>query len=120
MADLGSAVRVEQGDATRLDAPGEGYDAVFCWHVLHHALDWRTVVREGARALRPGGRFYAVDMTARFVDSRPLRAVSYHPADGDRPTPASTAAALHDAGLQVVGQRVRFLGLWRATVARRP
>jgi ubiquinone/menaquinone biosynthesis C-methylase UbiE len=120
VADLGSAVRIEQGDATRLDAPAGVYDAVFCWHVLHHAQDWRAVLREGARVLRPGGRLYAVDMTARFVDSRPLRAVSHHPADGDRPTPASTAAAMQAAGLEVVGQRVRFLGLWVATVARRP
>lgn len=120
VADLGSAVRIEQGDATRLDAPGGAYDAVFCWHVLHHAQDWRAVVRQGARVLKPGGRFYAVDMTARLVDSRPLRAVSHHPADGDRPTPASTAAALQDAGLEVLGQRVRFFGLWVATCARRP
>ena len=37
--------------------------------------------------LRPDGRLYSCEMTARFVDSRPLRAVSRHPADGDRPTP---------------------------------
>lgn len=120
VADLGSRVRIEVGDADALAAPGGVYDAVFCWHVLHHAGDWRAVLAEGARVLRPGGRLYAVDMTARLVDSRALRAVSRHPADGDRPTPGSTADALRDAGLQVLGQRIRYAGCWVATVARRP
>ncbi|MDP9436990.1 MAG: class I SAM-dependent methyltransferase [Actinomycetota bacterium] len=74
VADLGDRVRVEQGDATRLAAPDAFYDAVFCYHLLHHADDWRAVVSEAARVLRPRGRLYIADMTARFVDSRALRA----------------------------------------------
>jgi hypothetical protein len=59
-------------------------------------------------------------MTSRIVDSRPLRAVSFHPADGDRPTPESLAAACRDAGLQVAAQETRFAGCWTAVVASRP
>jgi len=117
--DLGDRVSIEEGDATALPAPDDAYDAVFDYHLLHHAPAWRDAVDEAARVLRPGGRFYACEMTARFVDSRPLRAVSYHPADGDRPTPATLAAACRDAGLDVVAQETRFAGLWTALVARK-
>ena len=117
--DLGGRRTVVQGDATALEAADGAYDAVFAWHLLHHAERWRDAVREAARVLRPGGRLYVADMTARFVDSRALRAVSYHPADGDRPTPESVAQACRDAGLEVVGSRVRYGGWWLALVARR-
>ena len=108
------------GDATALPAAGESYDAVFGYHVLHHADAWRDAVREAARVLRPGGRLYSCEMTARFVDSRPLRAVAFHPADGDRPTPSGVADACRDAGLTVLGQEIRLAGCWTALVATRP
>lgn len=117
VADLGAAVRVEQGDATALTAADASYDGVFSWHTLHHCADWRAAVAEAARVLRPGGRFYDCEMTARIVDSRPLRAVSSHPADGDRPTPDTLAAACRAAGLRVQAQQTRFAGCWTALVA---
>jgi SAM-dependent methyltransferase len=91
-------VEVREGDATGLAAAAEAYDAVFAYHVLHHAEAWRDVVGEAARVLRPGGRFYSCEMTAKFVDSRLLRAVAFHPADGDRPTPSGLAEACRAAG----------------------
>jgi ubiquinone/menaquinone biosynthesis C-methylase UbiE len=118
--DLGGRVEVQRGDATALTAADGSYDAVFGYHVLHHAEAWRDVVREAARVLRPGGRLYSCEMTARVVDSRPLRAVSRHPADGDRPTPDGLVAACRAAGLTVVGQETRLAGCWTALVATRP
>jgi ubiquinone/menaquinone biosynthesis C-methylase UbiE len=115
--DLGDRVEVQVGDATALTAADGSYDAVFGYHVLHHAVAWRDVVREAARVLRPGGRLSSCEMTARIVDSRPLRAVSRHPSDGDRPTPAGLAAACSAAGLTVTGQETRFAGCWTALVA---
>lgn len=118
--DLGARVDVQEGDATSLAAAAASYDAVFGYHVLHHAEAWRDVVREAARVLCPGGRFYSCEMTARFVDSRPLRAVSRHPADGDRPTPDGLAEACRAAGLTVTGRETRLAGCWTALVATRP
>ncbi len=120
LGDLGGRADVREGDATGLAAAAESYDAVFAYHVLHHAEAWRDVVREAARVLRPGGRFYSCEMTARFVDSRLLRAVAFHPADGDRPTPAGLAQACRDAGLTVGQQEVRLAGCWTALVATKP
>jgi ubiquinone/menaquinone biosynthesis C-methylase UbiE len=120
VADLGGRVEVREGDATDLAAAEESYDAVFGYHVLHHTEAWRDVVREAARVLRPGGRIFSCEMTARFVDSRPLRAVAFHPTDGDRPTPPALAAACRDAGLSVLAQETRLAGCWTALVAIKP
>ncbi|MGY1844596.1 class I SAM-dependent methyltransferase [Modestobacter sp. SYSU DS0875] len=117
--DLGDRVTVQQGDATALTLDDASVDAVFGYHVLHHVGPWRDVVREAARVLRPGGRFYSCEMTARLIDSRPLRAVSRHPADGDRPTPEAVASACRDAGLTVVAQETRLAGCWTGLVAAR-
>lgn len=117
--DLGDRVQVSVGDATALRAEDGSYDAVFGYHVLHHAPDWRAVVREAARVLRRGGRFYSAEMTAQFVDSPLLRAVSFHPDDGDRPTPESLRSACTSAGLRVLGQRTWVRGAWTALVAVR-
>jgi 2-polyprenyl-3-methyl-5-hydroxy-6-metoxy-1,4-benzoquinol methylase len=119
-ADL-PTVEVHQGDARDLAAnsvAGRSYDVVLLSHVLHHSPDWRTVLHQAASVLGPGGRLLSCEMTARFVDSRLLRAVSYHPADGDRPTEATLRQAVLDAGLTVVGQR-GLLGWWTALAARR-
>ena len=70
--------------------------------------------------LAPGGRLYVADMTAAFVDSPALRALSLHPADGDRPTPEGVEAAVRAAGLEVLGTEVRYAGWWLALAARRP
>jgi len=118
--DLGDRVEVQAGNGAALTAADGSYDAVFGYHVLHHAVAWRDVVREAARVLRPGGRLFSCEMTARIVDSRALRAVSRHPADGDRPTPAGLAAACSAAGLTVTGQETRFAGCWTALVATKP
>jgi ubiquinone/menaquinone biosynthesis C-methylase UbiE len=118
--DLARVRTVEVGDARSLAAADGTYDAVFCYHLLHHSPQWRRAVDEAARVLRPGGRFYVCEMTARFVDSAPLRAVSRHPDDGDRPTPDTLAEAVRAAGLQVLGQRTRFRGWWTALAAVRP
>jgi SAM-dependent methyltransferase len=118
--DLRGRADVQRGDATALTAPDGSYDAVFGYHVLHHADAWRDVVQEAARVLRPGGRLYSCEMTARIVDSRPLRAVSRHPADGDRPTPEALAVACRAVGLTVTAQDTRLAGCWTALVATRP
>jgi ubiquinone/menaquinone biosynthesis C-methylase UbiE len=118
--DVGDRVEVREGDATGLTAAAESFDAVFGYHVLHHVEAWRDVVAEASRVLRPGGRFYSCEMTARFVDSRPLRAVAFHPADGDRPTPSGVADACRAAGLTVLGQEIRLAGCWTALVATKP
>lgn len=119
LRDVADRVEVRTGDATALPDADGTYGAVVGYHVLHHAEDWRTVIAEAARVLAPGGRFGSAEMTASFVDSRALRAVSHHPRDADRPTPEGIRAACESAGLRVLGQRVQVLGWWTALVAQK-
>jgi ubiquinone/menaquinone biosynthesis C-methylase UbiE len=46
-----------QADATRLPFRGGSFDAVFNNSLLEHVPDWRAVLAEAARVLRPGGVF---------------------------------------------------------------
>ncbi len=119
LADLGDAVRVERADATALPVGDAEVDLVVSMHTLHHVLDWPAAVAEYARVLRPGGRLAYTEMTARFVDSRLLRAVSRHPAD--RFTADELLAALEDAGFDVPARRHRSRagGCWLLGVATR-
>jgi SAM-dependent methyltransferase len=50
-----------QGDMHHLPLPDDSVDAVLAVHVLHLATDWRQVIAEAARVLRPGGVFIRGD-----------------------------------------------------------
>ena len=44
-------------DMMQLPFVAHSFDAVLAVHVLHHASDWRTAMRESVRVLKPGGLF---------------------------------------------------------------
>jgi len=49
---------VSIGDATRIDAPDESFDAVFDFGAIHQIPDWPTALAEVSRVLKPGGLFF--------------------------------------------------------------
>jgi ubiquinone/menaquinone biosynthesis C-methylase UbiE len=63
-SELGDAVSVVQGDATRLPFEDDRFSAAICFTMLHHipsaALQDRAFA-EVARVLRPGGTFAGTD-----------------------------------------------------------
>ena len=83
LADLaarpGVEVEVLEADATALPVEDGSADLLVSFHALHHADDWRAVLAEAARAVRPGGQLALTEMTSRVVDAPWLRAVSRHP-----------------------------------------
>src|SRR5437660_11525158 len=57
LAPRGDRVRLWVGDAERIEAPDQSYDAVFDWSAIHHVPRWRSAIAEAFRVLKPGGRF---------------------------------------------------------------
>jgi ubiquinone/menaquinone biosynthesis C-methylase UbiE len=89
----GLSSQLAVADAERLPFPGERFDAVYSWGVLHHTPDTPRAVAEAVRVLRPGGRicvmvyarhaWVSYGLWARHgpLSGRPLRSLSdvlYH------------------------------------------
>ena len=53
--ELEQCVQAMQGDATQLPFQGASCDAVFLLATLHHVENWRKVIEEISRVLKPGG-----------------------------------------------------------------
>lgn len=66
---FGDRVEVKQADASQLPFPGESFDAVVSFIMLHHVIDWEKAVSEAVRVLRPGGRLIGFDL----LDSPSMR-----------------------------------------------
>jgi SAM-dependent methyltransferase len=65
----GRDVEMKLGEADALPLPAASADAVFLSLVLHHVPERRSVLREAARVLRPGGRVVVVDLAPHEEES---------------------------------------------------
>jgi ubiquinone/menaquinone biosynthesis C-methylase UbiE len=75
-----------QADMHRLPLRSRAFDAALAVHVLHLAQDWRRVLRETTRLLRPGGAFIQGDdwidphsVVGRLRDELRTRALALSP-----------------------------------------
>ena len=118
LAKRGAAVRLWVGDAESIPCADASYDAVFDFGIIHHVPSWRNVLREVHRVLRPGGRFYAEEVLARFILHPITRRVLEHPLD-DRFDHDCFTHALEDHGFEVIDRR-DLAGLFGWYVARVP
>ena len=100
LAPYGSRARLWVGDATSIPAPDASYDAVFDFGIIHHVPRWRLVLAEVRRVLKPGGRFYAEEVLARFIRAPLVRDLLEHP-QNDRFDAPAFGSALSEAGLEV-------------------
>jgi ubiquinone/menaquinone biosynthesis C-methylase UbiE len=70
------------GDACRIDAPDQNYDAAFDFGILHHVERWRDALSEIHRVLKPGARLYAEEIFAGFTSWSPIERLLAHPKAG--------------------------------------
>jgi ubiquinone/menaquinone biosynthesis C-methylase UbiE len=101
LAPRGSRVRVWVGDAGAVSAPEASYDAVFDFGIIHHVPDWRRVLTEVHRVLKPGGRFYAEEVLRRFIVHPITRRLLEHPLK-DRFDSPGFVRELQASGLQLL------------------
>ena len=112
LARYAGCVHLAEGSATDLAAAfaptgggDAGYDAVFDFAIIHHIPNWRDAVREVARVLRPGGRFFFDEVTAAALARPTYKRLFLHPAE-DRFTAGEFLAELPRHGLEI-GERWR-------------
>jgi len=109
IARFGDRAAVFVGDAAAIAAADATFDCVVDYGILHHVPDWPQALREIARVLKPGGRFYFEDLCRGFVSAWPVRVLLDHP-QATQFTGAEFRAAIEAAGLRVDGWRQ--LGTW--------
>jgi len=75
-------IRVLLGDTGSFPAEQSAYDVVTAYSFLHHLYDIGPTLRTAARALRPGGKFYA-DLDPNYYFWQAIKALDprerYHP-----------------------------------------
>jgi ubiquinone/menaquinone biosynthesis C-methylase UbiE len=97
-------IRLWIADATLIPVPAATYDAVFDFGILHHVPDWRRALAEVARVLKPGGRFYAMEVLRAVIVHPLVRWLLPHP-QVDRFDEPEFIAALRGAGLHPVASQ---------------
>jgi ubiquinone/menaquinone biosynthesis C-methylase UbiE len=104
LATRGDAARVSVGDATRIAALDESYDAVFDFGIIHHIPVWRDALGEIYRVLRPGGRFYAEEVLEHALERRLWARLFEHPHE-NRFDCVRFRDALVEQGFQIIETR---------------
>ncbi|MCW5968678.1 MAG: class I SAM-dependent methyltransferase [Blastocatellales bacterium] len=105
-----SRLRLWVGDATAIKAEDASFDVVFDFGILHHVPAWQRAVAEIRRVLRPGGRFYFMEVTSQALTRRSYRHFFVHPIT-NRFSRADLVAELEKQDI-LVGERIveRFFG----------
>jgi ubiquinone/menaquinone biosynthesis C-methylase UbiE len=67
------------GDVTNLDLEDHSFDAVVNFAAIHHVPVWQAALKEIHRVLKPGGRFFFEEVTARWIHRWPYRTLFAHP-----------------------------------------
>ena len=104
LAAESARVRLWVGDAEVIEAEDDTYDAVFDFGIIHHVPQWRVVLDEVHRVLKPGGRFYAEEVLKDFILHPVVRWLLEHPLT-DRFTHEDFLAALSESGFRTVAER---------------
>jgi ubiquinone/menaquinone biosynthesis C-methylase UbiE len=93
----GPKVRLWVGDAATMKASNAAYDAVFDFGIIHHVPEWRDVLVEVHRVLKPGGYFFAEEPVGGVLNHPLMHRLFAHPVE-DRFEVADFRSALRSAG----------------------
>lgn len=88
------------GDVAAIPYPDATFDAVVDFGAIHHISDWRAAVCEVRRVLRPGGRFYFLEVTRQCLERWVVRTLLTHPSE-DRFSAEEFIVELEERGVAV-------------------
>lgn len=97
LSSRGQKVRLWVGDAAAIDAPNAAYEAVFDFGIIHHVPNWRDVLVEVHRVLKPGGVLFAEEPVGGVLNHPVVHRLFAHPVE-DRFEAADFRNALRAAG----------------------
>lgn len=109
LSGRGSKIRLWVGDAAAIHAPEDTYDAVFDFGIIHHVPNWRDVLVEVQRVLKPGGLLFAEEPVGGVLNHPLMHRLFAHPVE-DRFEADDLRKALRAAGLAVLREE----HLWHA------
>lgn len=98
LASRAQKVRLWVGDAAAINSPEAAYDAVFDFGIIHHVPNWRDVLVEVQRVLKPGGLLFAEEPLAGLLNHPLMHRLFAHPVE-DRFEAADFRSAVRAAGL---------------------
>jgi SAM-dependent methyltransferase len=111
-----AGVHLWVADAVRLPYGAARFDAVFGFGFLHHVPDWQTAVGEISRVLKPGGRYYLLELYPPVYANPVVRRLLVHPTE-NRFHSRDLHAALRANGLTCrLRLEIRFAGLLACAV----
>lgn len=113
-------LRLFVGDAARIAAKNESYDAVVDFGIIHHVPGWQGSVKEVSRVLRPGGLFLFEEVTKQALSRWFYRTFLRHPPEDNWFDPAEFIAELEYQGILVGANNIEwFFGDFVVGVGRR-
>jgi ubiquinone/menaquinone biosynthesis C-methylase UbiE len=74
-------VKLYDASATEIPSPDSSFDAVFDFGALHHIPDNSVAISEIARVLKPGGRFFFMELFSSLTMRPIMRFLAQHPPD---------------------------------------
>ena len=108
--------RQSAAGAVHLPYGAARFDAVFGFGFLHHVPDWQAALGEISRVLKPGGRYYLLELYPPVYANPVVRRLLFHPSE-NRFGSRELQAALRANGLACrLRLEIRFAGLLACAV----
>lgn len=113
----GEKVILQVGDVSDKLFDDESFDLVIDFGIIHHVPDWKKVIEQIARVLKPGGVFLFEEVPQKKLDTLRYRLLTDHPRE-NRFGPEDFIAACKESGLRLEAPIESFFGFFRGVASK--
>lgn len=103
-----SRVELLVGNADKLPFKDHTFDAVFDFGIIHHVPEWKKVVKEVSRVLKPNGKFFFEEVTKQGLDRWFFKTFLLHP-EKDRFNKDEFICELEQVGLYAKNNPIELI-----------